>query len=253
MASRKSQGIQHQTLKTRRALLECNLDDLHHYRVNRHTFTVYVGGDPNIQAYADDDSNLEPGVEYHMADRFDINLNLLTDIDSSRPILVKVASCGGNWTEGMQMFGAIATCPNPVTVMATKWARSMTSIIPLAADRFVMRPPARYMFHHGTTGYEGLAGEEFSTFVEEQQLSRKCMIDIYVARLRSQGAFKQDSPEKIREMLNDKMRRKSDVWLDAVEAVRWGFADGIFTGDLKTLRATKVNTARRRKMLEVIG
>ena len=253
MASAKRKQVPRYDLKTRKALLESTmLDDIHHYRVNRQTFSIYLGGDPNIQSYADDENHQEPGVDYHMADRFDLNLSLLSDIDPDRPILVQLASCGGNWTEGMQIFGAIVTCPNPVTVIATKWARSMSSLIPLAADLFLLRPPARYMFHHGTVGYGGLSGEEFDTFAEEHDLSRKTMLDIYVTRLRSQGAYKNLSPEEIREMLKDKMRRKVDVWLDANEAIRWGFADGLYTGDTASVRAPKVNRERREAMLAVI-
>lgn len=240
--------------KTRRALLEPNLiEDVHDYRVNRHTFSIYVGGDPSIYGNCDNEIHAEPGVEHHMADRFDINLNLLSDIDPNRPILVTLASCGGNWYEGMQMFGAILTCPNPVTVVATKWARSMSSIIPLAADRFLLRPPARYMFHHGTNGYSGQSGEEFTTFVEEHEVSKRTMLDIYVNRLKSQGAFKHKPAEDIYEMLSDKMRRKVDVWLSAKDAVWWGFADGIYTGDVSNLRATKVNDSRRKTMLSAIN
>ncbi len=239
--------------KTKKALVETDvLGDLHHYRVNRHTFTVYVGGDPSIQKYADDEHGGEPGVEYAMADRFDINMNLLSEIDPKRPILVNVASCGGNWTEGMQMFGTILTCPNPVTIVATKWARSMTSIIPLAADRFLLRPPARYMIHHGTMGYVGQAGEEFDTFVEESNLTRKVMLDLYVARLKSQGMWAKTSATKIREMILAKMQAKVDFWLSANEAVEWGFADGLYTGEANA-RAARVNRERRNQMLAVVN
>src|ERR1700754_4529371 len=96
--------------KARKALMETfALDGLHNHRVNIHTFTIYVGGDP---AWDGLESDGEPGVEYRMADRFDINLGLLTSLNPKRPILVQVASCGGNWDEGMQMYGAILTCPN---------------------------------------------------------------------------------------------------------------------------------------------
>jgi ATP-dependent protease ClpP protease subunit len=236
--------------KARKALTDVfALDGLHNHRVNIHTFTVYVGGDP---AWDGLENEGEPGVEYRMADRFDINLGLLTSLNPKRPILVQVASCGGGWEEGMQMYGSILTCPNPVTVMATRWARSMTSIIPLAADRFVLRPPAPYMFHHGEYGYEGKAGEEATTAFEELKAARKMMLDIYVARLREQGKFKKYSEARIREMLEDKMRRKIDVWLDSDTAVEWGFADAVFEGDHNTLRAKSKNVERRARMMKAI-
>lgn len=235
----------------RRALMEADrLSDLHTYRVDRHTFTIYVGGDPTWEDYHD--TGGEPGVEYRMADRFDINLSLLARLNPKRPILVQLASCGGNWTEGMQMFGAILACPNPVTVLATKWARSMSSIIPLAADRFVLRLPAQYMIHHGEMLYHGLAGEQAQTAFEEEQACRKMMLDIYVARLKEQGRYARRNPSFIRNLLEDRMRRKVDFWLKPGEAVSWGFADAIFDGNHAALRAAKVNPARRARMLDVL-
>lgn len=237
--------------KTAKALMESfATDDMHAHRVDRNSFTIFVGGDPAHDGY--DHEGIEPGVEYRMADRFDINMSLLSRINSKRPILVQMSSCGGHWDEGMQMFGSILASPNPVTVMATKWARSMTSIIPLAADKFVIRPPAQYMIHHGTYGYEGGAGEEAETAWEELKKARECMLQIYVARLRAQGKFKMWTDEKIYTMLEDRMRRKVDVWLSGDEAVEWGFIDNVFEGDWNDLRAKEHNVERRKQMMNVV-
>lgn len=225
------------------------LEDVHLYRVNRHTFTVYVGGDPH-HSPADSDFS-EPGVEYAMADRFEMNLSILSGLDAERPILVHLASCGGDWAAGMQMFGAILTCPNPVTVLATRWARSMTSIIPLAADRFIMRPPARYMIHDGHSVAAG-TNTEVLTESDELRKSSEVMLRIYIARLKERGPHKEKTDEELRAMLRDAMDRKSDVWFSADEAKRWGFVDGVFTGNHETLRAASPNQARRKRMLAVL-
>lgn len=224
------------------------LEDVHLYRVNRHTFTIYVGGDPSHASNEDHD---EPGVEYLMADRFEMNLSILSGIDPQRPILVHLASCGGDWYAGMQMFAAILTCPNPVTVLATRWARSMTSIIPLAADRFVMRPPARYMIHDGSAGLFGTT-KEVLTDAEELRKSSETMMRLYVARLKERGPHKQKSDEDLTTLLRDMMDRKSDVWFAADEAKRWGFVDHVFDGNWSNLLATSTNQARRKRMLSVL-
>ncbi len=223
-------------------------EDIHTYRVDRHNFIVYLGGDPNAHTEGD---NSEPGVEFNMADRFERNLDMLSGIDPERSILIKMSSCGGYWEEGMKIFGAILTCPNPVTVLGTKWCRSMTSIIPLAADKFVIRPPAQYMFHHGTYAINKTV-QEVKTDMVEMEKQTEMMLRIYVARLKSQGIHKSDSEEDIKKMLSDYMEKKIDVWLSADEAQRWGFTDGVFEGNRKTLRATKVNTARRERMRAVL-
>lgn len=224
------------------------LEDVHLYRVNRHTFTIYVGGDPQHSA---DEGYNEPGVEYLMADRFEMNLSILSGIDPQRPILVHLASCGGDWYAGMQMFGAILTCPNPVTVLATRWARSMTSIIPLAADRFSMRPPARYMIHDGSAGIFGTT-KEVLTDAEELRKSSEVMMRLYVTRLKERGLHKEKTEEEIAATLRDLMDRKSDVWWSADEAKRWGFADHVFDGNLTSLLATSPNQSRRKRMLAVL-
>lgn len=226
-------------------------EDVHLYRINRHTFTVYVGGEPAIVSNEVDSRLNEPGVEYNMADRFEINLGILSGIDPDRPILIVVASCGGDWEAGMQMFSAILSCPNPTTVLVTKWARSMTSIIPLAADKFVMRPPAKYMFHYGTYGFGGLVQEVATDFVELMK-SREMMLNLYAARLKEQGKFSRWSKGRIREMLTRQVEKKIDVWLYADEAKQWGLVDDIFDGNHNTLRALKKDEKRRKTMFEVL-
>lgn len=246
------QAISRAKAKHTEALLGDKLtEDVHNFRINRHDFTVYVGGDPEHPGSPDELELGEPGVDYLMANRFDMNLGILSSIDPTRPILVEVSSCGGHYEAGMQMFGAILACPNPVTVMATKWARSMTSIIPLAADRFVMRPPATYMYHHGTYGFYGL-DQEAATADVERRKSRETMFRIYTARLQEQGKFSSRTAKWIRDMLDERLRQHIDVWFSADEAVAWGFADEVFEGNHETLRVKRKNILRRERMLEVL-
>jgi ATP-dependent protease ClpP protease subunit len=224
-------------------------EDFHDYRVNREGFVIYVGGE---HSQADDTHVLdEPGVEYRMADRFEGNLDMLSGIDPNRPILVKISSCGGYWEPGMQMFGAILTCPNPITVLDTKWARSMTSIIPLAADKFVMREPAQYMYHRGTFAFSGL-DQEAETANEERVRANEIMYRIYTTRLLEQGKFSNWSEKRVRAMLEQKSREKIDTWLTATEAKKWGFVDEIYDGNPNTLRATVKNETRRAAMMETL-
>ncbi len=236
--------------KTSKALMnEFMLEDVHLHRLDRHTFTIFAGGDPLAMPY--DDQGSEPGVEYNMADRFERNLAVLSGISSTKPILINLSSCGGAWDEGMKMFGAILACPNPITVYATKWARSMTSLIPLAADRFVMRPPGQYMIHHGTYGFYGLV-QEALTNNNELLKSRELMLRIYIARLRAQGSFKTKSERVIRLWLEERMEKEIDVWMSCDEARAFGFLDDVFEDDHAHLRAMAVNIERRKAMWEVL-
>ena len=223
------------------------LDDVHSHRINRELFSLYIGGDPTHFG----NEGVEPGVDYSMADRFELNLDILSSIDTTRPILVNMASCGGSWDEGMQMFSAMLTCPNPITVLAAKHARSMTSIIPLAADKFVIRPPATYMYHRGTYAIESL-DEEVETEDIERRKANERMLRIYTVRLKEQGKFKSWSESRIKSMLRTTIKDKINVHLSADEAVSWGFADEVYTGNNKELRAAQVNINRRQKMMETL-
>ncbi len=223
-------------------------EDLHDYRVDRHQFIIYVGGDTRAPS---SEVGVDPGVEHNMADRFKINMNLLSGIDKDRPILIELASVGGEEDEGMEMFDAILNCPNPTTVLATRTASSMASIIPLPADRLVLNPSAKYMFHMGSIAFSGTP-QEARTWLKQNEEFQERMMRLYVARLRSRGAYS-DLPERsIRKMLDDRIKNEMDVYLSAHEAQRAGFVDDVFDGNFNTLRATKKNLERRRSVLSVL-
>jgi len=225
-------------------------NDIHDYRIDREQFIAYVGTDPGYYYTTDDAS--EMGVESRMADRFQTNMMTLSGIDNKRPILVVQSSCGGLWEPGMQMFSSILYCPNPVTVLATKWARSMTSLIPLAADKFIIRPPTQYMYHRGYFAFDGL-DQEMDTDDRERRKSRELMYRIYVSRLKEQGKFMSWSSKRIRNMLEYHTRHEIDKWLSPHEAVEWGFADEVENSSYSIQRAETRNVARRRRMKHVLN
>ncbi len=143
---------------------------------------------------------------------------------------VVVHNCGGLWEEGMAIYDAIASCPNSVTVLSYTHARSMSSLIPLAADRFVMMPHSTYMIHEGTFGFEGTQKQLRTEYYETNKAMEE-MLNIYVARLKSHGKYKNKAAKWIRELLVKKMNDKEEFYLDANEAVDIGFADSVFGDD----------------------
>lgn len=228
-------------------------EDIHLYRIDRHTFTLSLVGE-TTQLDGEAQSN-EPGVEHNMANRFETNIRNLSGINTERSILVIMATPGGYWEQGMRIFSAILTCPNPVTILATDNARSMSSIIPLAADRFILTPSAKYMFHHGSYDFSGLTQEGITDF-RELIKTRELMLQIYTARLQEQGKFKRKrwSRSRIYNMLEREMEKSIDVWLSTDEAVEWGFSDSLLSKaeDLNKIRAKKRNDARREAMFRVL-
>lgn len=205
-----------------------NLMAVHDWNLDPWGNALFLVGEPN--AANDDLDRVEPGVEFQMANRFIKNLRFLSTRNPNHPILVHMKSSGGFDSEGMAIYDAIVACPNKVTILSYSHARSMTSIILQAADKRVLMPHSYFLFHWGTSAYEGNY-KSVQSAAEFDRRSTEKMLDIYVASLKHRsGKFSRWAPEKIREKLIEEMNKKEDVYLTAQEAVRWGFADAVFDG-----------------------
>jgi ATP-dependent protease ClpP protease subunit len=203
------------------------------WNINVRQFVIYLVGE--AKDYNDDDVNLsEPGVEYQMSSRLIKNLHILSDLDPSRPILIHMKTCGGDWMEGMAIYDAIKFAPNPIVVLNYTHARSMSSIILQAADRRVMMPHSHFMFHDGTLTVSGTYKGAI-TNAEWSKKEHPAMLEIYAARMKEKGKFSKISKEDIKKMLEDLMNKKEDVFLTSQEAVSWGLADSIFDGNWNKL------------------
>lgn len=196
---------------------------LHEYDIDLQSNHIYILGS---ETYATEDT-AEPGVEYRMANRFIKNMNLCMRVNPDRPIVCHLKTCGGDWTEGMAIYDAIKSCPFPVTVLNYTHARSMSSLIFQAANKRVMMPHSYFLFHEGTLGYEGTYKTVMSS-VEFDKKGRESMVDIYEEVLKRGGQFSKRSKKWIRNWINTQMDKKEDVYLDAKEAVKIGFADSVF-------------------------
>jgi len=200
----------------------------HNYGLDLQQNELYLVGREEY-AFGYGEMSPEPGVEYTMANQFIKNIRMM-QMHSAKPILIHMKTCGGMWEEGMAIYDAIAACPNHVTVLNYTHARSMSSLIPLAANRLAMMPHATYMIHEGTFGFEGTQ-KQLRTEYYETQKSMEEMLNIYVTRLKSQGKFKAKSRDWIRDHLAKMMNDNEEYYMDAQQAVDIGFADLVFGGD----------------------
>ncbi len=199
---------------------------LHDYNIDIPSNHIYLFGE---ETYSDLAEGAEPGVEYIMSNRFIRNLNILMR-KSDAPILVHMKTCGGDWKEGMAIYDAIKACPNPIIILNYTHARSMSSLIFQAADKRVMMPHSTFMFHDGTIAMDGTV-KQFYTEYEQTKAAEEQMLEIYINSMKSDGKFKDEKPEKIRKWLRDQMDKKEDVFLNAQQAIEYGFADEIFGAD----------------------
>lgn len=200
------------------------LYNIQEYGIDTKHFTIYMQGvesDPS-------DNFEEPGIEYRIANRLIKNLDILTGINAETPITISMKTAGGFWEEGMAIYDAILSAPNPVSIINYTHARSMSSIIFQAANKRIMMPHSYFMFHMGTLEFEGIPKQAYS-YMDFNKIANEQMMQIYIDCLKqSQGKAKNWSRKKIREWLTDKMNEKEDVYMTAEETVQIGFADEIF-------------------------
>jgi ATP-dependent protease ClpP protease subunit len=219
------------------ASLKDRLDRLQHDGdLNLEDHAIYLFGAESRASCVGEGDDGEPGVEYVMANRLIRNLETLKVRNPNKDILIHMKTNGGFWEEGMAIYDAIRACPVHVTILNYTHARSMSSLIFLAANKRVMMPHSSFMFHMGTMGMYGTV-KSFMSFAEfERRMAQPTMLDIYTDALKEQGKHKHKSPAKIRELLQFNMDKKEEVYLTAKEAVQWGFADEVFDGNWKKLR-----------------
>jgi ATP-dependent protease ClpP protease subunit len=215
------------TLKVKKADLDI-VQQTHEYDLNLSSNQIFLFGAETYTAGSNEMLDLgEPGIEYVIANRFIRNLNLCMRINSKKPILIHMKTCGGFWTEGMAIYDAIKSCPNPVTILSYTHARSMSSLILQAANKRVLMPNSYFMIHDGTDYVSGTQ-KSVRSYVDFGRIASKTMLDIYVKSLKENGKFKNKSEKVITNWLKSKMNEKEEVYLTAKESVEIGFADEIF-------------------------
>ena len=201
-----------------------NIHYVHNHEIDFLNNEIYLVGVPDYQSGVGVEDSGEPGVEHIMASRFIKNLNLLSN-QNDEEITIHMKTCGGDWTEGIAIHDAIKACKNPVTIICYTHARSMSSLIFLAADYRKMHKHATYMFHGGTI-FTGGTQRQFQTQYEENKKSMEQMLDIYVDHLKERS-MKSKSKKAIREWVQEQMKEKEDVFFSAEEALKLGFTDEI--------------------------
>ena len=195
------------------------LNDIHNHSIYIPTREIYLHGH-----FADE----EPGVDYRMAVTFIKNIHLLERM-ANATIVVHMHTVGGEWNDGMAIYDAIKYSPCPVVVIAYAHSRSMSSIIPQAADKRIIMPHTDFMIHYGSIALEDVSVAAKSAIDWNEKLSGD-MLDVYADRC-IEGEFfieKNMTYEQIKKFLDKKMRQHIDWWLDAEESVSYGFMDGVY-------------------------
>lgn len=199
------------------------LKDFHDYGANISAREVFL----HNHYHTEDNQN--PGVEYRMSNTFIKNLRAL-DLKSDQPIIVHMQSIGGEWSDGMAIYDAISMCRSYITIIAYAQASSMSSIILQAADYRFMTPNAHFMSHYGSTDIN----TDYLSAMNQADYERSVcdiMFNIYASRCVNGKFFydkfgKKPSEKQVKQFLIRKLK-SGDWYLDAEEAVYYGFADAV--------------------------
>lgn len=204
--------------KRKKEELSYVLSDLHSYNVNLGSREIYLHGAKDTE---------EPGVDFRMATTFIKNIHLLNN-EAKSNILVHMHSVGGCWDNGMAIFNVIQLSSSPVTILAYSQASSMTGIIFQSAKKRVLMPDCHVLVHHGSLGIEGTHQAVVAAIDRDKQALER-MLEVFALRLINGPYFrsKDKSLDYVKKWLDKKIREKEDWYMDAQEAVDFGFADGI--------------------------
>lgn len=197
------------------------IETIHEYGINIHSRELWLNSNYDAAEHG------EPGIEYRNAVTFEKNINILNSFNKE-PILIHMHTIGGMWNDGVSIYDIIRSCPNIVTMLAYANAESMSSIVLQAADYRIMMPNTDFMIHYGSHSFTG----DSIGFVSNAEWTKKTnqkLLNMYAKRCVNGQYFKSRnfSEDKIKRFLDNKMKRNTEWYLTANEAVEYGFADGV--------------------------
>jgi ATP-dependent Clp protease, protease subunit len=223
----------------RKEAVEQLLHDVHNHYLNHRSREVY------LHSYFGEVEE-EPGVEYRMASTFVKNLHIL-ESQNHQNILVHMHSDGGEWSDGMAIFNTIRCLKSSVTILAYAQASSMSGVILQAGDKRVLMPDCHVMIHYGSIALDDNATAAKHA-VDQNEKENKRMLEVFARRAINGKYFTERNYKlkRIMSFIDSKIRYYSDWYLNAEEAVYFGFADGIL-GEKGYEDMTKIRKSRKIK------
>lgn len=134
-------------------------------------------------------------------------------IEEREPIKIYIDSCGGNLIDTLTIVDSIKLSKTPVYTIAIGCAYSGGFFIACSGHKRFAYPHASFLFHEGSTGTSGTAGqfENYTTFYKKQleQLKRIVLENTNITE----------------KEYND--IKKDDIWYTSQEAIEKGIIDKI--------------------------
>ena len=139
-----------------------------------------------------------------------------TDLQAmgGKDLIVHVNSPGGDVFAAHAIYNQLKAYSGQVTAYVDGLAASAATIITCAADKVVMPSNALFMIHNPSVGVMDYLDEKKAIdLAENLQKVKQSIINVYLKRCQSLKA------EELQEMMDN------ETWLDAKEAIEYGFAD----------------------------
>lgn len=169
----------------------------------------------------------EGAIDHLTAAQFITNLRILESLGQGS-VLIHSCTDGGLWNYGIAIYDAIVSTMVDTTLLAHANARSMSSIIPQAARTRVIMPNADFLIHYGSEGFDGNC-QSFISEAKWAEVLTERMLTIYADRCVRGPWFRKKrwSRERIREWIRRQIDQKQEVYMDARQAVDYGFFDAV--------------------------
>lgn len=219
--------------------IEQLISDIHINNINHHSREIYLHG--HKEGYDEE----EPGVDYRMATTFIKNVHIL-EAQNHQNILIHMHTIGGNWSDGMAMFNTLRLIKSPIVMLSYAQASSMSGVMLQASDKRVLMPDCEFMIHHGSISISDNTVAVKSAIDQNERYCKR-MLQIFAQRAVNGKYFKDRNYgiKKTMSIIDFKIKQTSDWYLDAEEAVYYGFADGIL-GQKGFESISKIRTGRKK-------
>jgi len=210
-----------------------------------HDFSIDVAN-REIYLHSSFDSDEESGVDFRVATRLQKNLRYLNLI-SSESIIIHMHLPGGIWEDCLGMFDTIKHSQSPITILAYAKVESASSVLLQAANRRILMPNTHVLIHYGSLSIDNEHKAAMSSLEWSAKETDK-MIDIFTDKCLYSPLAEEKKWKKmmIKKHILSQLANKSDWILDAKDAIKYGFADGILgSSEYPTIDSIKINKRKK--------
>jgi ATP-dependent protease ClpP protease subunit len=221
-------------MKKAKEISDQDIVTIHNYNIDISNREIY------LHSYLSEMEE-EPGVDYRCASIFEKNLRYL-NLLSSEPILIHMHLPGGEWQDCLGMYDAIKFSKSKVIILAYAKAESSSSVLLQAADLRILMPNTNVLIHYGSFSINEEHSKAAASSIQWNEEECDKMIDIFTDRCMNSKIAQEKNWKKMmaKKHIVSQLANKCDWILTAIEAVDYGFADGILgTKDFLTIESIK--------------